>query len=705
MSEGEPGAAPSAKHRRPASATPLKVHTGNLTAGRNNNINIFLGTPHRKPGAVDDDVPSLPLSAVNKALPAAPARNFGREVLANGLARACLTADAFHILVLGGPGLGKTTLTSAVATHPDVVAKFGHRRWFVELDTADEARKLETGIAAALGLDLSLPFEAVLAQLGEAPGMLVLDNLETPFWQQQAQTESLLRRLAGVAGVILVASVRDGEPPRGVRWRQQHLEPLEEVDARKLFLNIAARIPPDDPHLALFLADLGGMPLAIELVALRAAPRQRLAELWREWTALGTTLAERLNDSGSRLDSLARSFDLSLRSVRITETGRRLFGLLGQLPSGIAALDLDALLGGAAGRGRAELLATGLAYDRADRLDLLPPVRDHSRRAYPPGKADTDLWVRHYLALAAREGARCGIAGGREAAARLLPESGNLELALLAGIHNPYRSAALDATFGFTHFLRFTGAASPAPLHMLAAVCRTTGDRLGEANCVKRIADVALRRSDHATAQKSYEIAMPLYQSVGDVVGIVGEANCIKGLGDLALACGEYGPAQDAYKRALPLYRKVNNVRGAANVILRLGDIAVHRSKYAKARAAYQQAVPMFQIADDMRGEANCILHLGDIAFHQADYTSAQAEYERALPMHFDVGDVLGQADCIRSLGEVARKYSNHAAARMAYELALPLYRQVGSLSGEANCLQGLNAILANTSDQKAAGN
>ena len=83
---------------------------------------------------------------------------------------------------------------------------------------------------------------------------------------------------------------------------------------------------------------------------------------------------------------------------------------------------------------------------------------------------------------------------------------------------------------------------------------KQVGSVQGEANCIRSLGDIALRRSDHAVAKERYEQALPLYKQVGDVQG---EANCIMSLGDIALARSDHAVAKERYEQALALYSRI----------------------------------------------------------------------------------------------------------------------------------------------------
>lgn len=235
----------------------------------------------------DEEDPASPL------LP--PDRCIGRGKQVDKLISALTGPGPVACLVLGGPGIGKTTLTLEAATLDAVADKFGARRWFVPLDTARDAASLQTAVVEAVGLNpANARFEHALARLGEKPGLLILDNLETPWETEPQAVEACLRQIAAVPGVGLVASVRGQAAPHAPRWTCHiRVAPLADQDARELFRDIAPDIAADDPNLGDFLRSLGGIPLAIVLVAHRAAAHDTLAELWVEWQRVGAALAAR----------------------------------------------------------------------------------------------------------------------------------------------------------------------------------------------------------------------------------------------------------------------------------------------------------------------------------------------------------------------------------------------------------------------------
>jgi tetratricopeptide (TPR) repeat protein len=633
-----------------------------------------------------------------------PARCFGRDPDVATLAAALAAPDAAALLVLGSAGIGKTTLTRQAATDAAVMTRFGPRRWFVELETAADAAAMRAAIVQATGHNpAAVGFAQLLPLLARSPCLLVLDNLETPWERDQRAVQAALQALAATPGVSLLASLRGGAAPPVPRWTRPPvtLRPLPPDEARRLFLELAPGIANDDPHLPEFLAALGGVPLAVELVALRAAADASLRELWAEWQQRGLVLAAHPDlPPEHRLTSVTRSLDLSWRSPRLREAGQRLFRLLGQLPAGIAAEDRAALLGDAASEAARQLRAVGLAYEGDGRLDLLPPVRGYALAATPPEPEDMDGLWRHYLERAKALGDCAGSADSGALIEALKPEVANLEAALASSVGGGRRPAAVAAVRGYAVLLRSSGLGRAAPIEALAAACAQTGDQSGAARCQENLGDIALDRSDHAAARDAYQQALSLFRQVGDVRG---EANCIFSLGDIARARSDHAAARDAYQQALPLYRQVGQVLGEANCIFSLGDIALERSDHDAARDAYQQALPLFHQVGQVLGEANCIKRLGDIALERSDHDAARDAYQQALPLYRQVGSVLGEANCIRRLGEIALERSDHAAAHDAYRQALPLYRQVGDVLGEANCIQSLGDIGLARFDHAAA--
>jgi hypothetical protein len=316
--------------------------------------------------------PSAPGPALAR-LPPRP-RCLGRDALVEDVVRTLLDSEPAPTPVLGPPGIGKSTVALAALHDPRVAARYGERRWFVRLDSAQTAADIFAEIATTLGMtpagDARAAVMAALAQ--QVPAVLALDNCETPWEGQILETEEALAAFASIPGLALIATIRGQSRPAGPAWRDSiTVTPLPDMPARDLFLAIAGRRFAGDPHLADFLVALDGVPLAITLLAHAAEAEQDLSTLWRRWSTERTALLKR-GTADNRLLNLSASLELSIGGGRITDAARRLLTLLGLLPDGIAHGDLDALLPGGGGRCRGIDASAGRARFRRARTAAHP---------------------------------------------------------------------------------------------------------------------------------------------------------------------------------------------------------------------------------------------------------------------------------------------------------------------------------------------
>lgn len=605
------------------------------------------------------------------------------------------------ILVQGGPGIGKTELTKAVAHHAKILERFGERRWFVSLETAASAYAMQDAIMRGLGCNPEQGFQVALNSLQGKPALLILDNLETS-WEsrdERQSTEATLAALEAIAGVSLIASFRGTEKVGGPRWVELRLNELPCGDSTQLFASIAGPWVFVDPDFTNFIEALGGIPLAIFLVAYRAHGRTGLSTLWREWLRIGAEFAAHPEYEAQRLTSLSYSIELSLQSSRITLPAMRLFRLLGCLPAGICAEDLESLMGDVGFAAEERLLSVGLAVERSGRTDLLPPIRDHALRRYTPEGDDASQWVDYFFGMARYLGEALGTANGEGVLPRLQAEFGNIEACLREKIRLNQRYEAMAALHGFMKLV-LSGSMATNIIHELADAARIENDELDEAHCITMQGDIAFGRSDNEPARFLYDRALLMYKQHDYALG---EANCLKGLGKLAFRRSDYDAAQAAYEEALPKFRQLKEVQGEANCLRALGDVALWRSDYGAARAAYENAQLLYRQIELLVGEANCIKALGNIALECADFENARMAFHDALGIYRCIQETLGEANCLTSLGRIALHHSEYDDARAYFEEALPLYREMDGVLGEANCIKDLGHIWLRTGQHETA--
>src|SRR2546430_3237515 len=98
-------------------------------------------------------------------------------------------------------------------------------------------------------------------------------------------------------------------------------------------------------------------------------------------------------------------------------------------------------------------------------------------------------------------------------------------------------------------------------------------------------------------------------------------------MGDVLQFRDDRDAALASYELALSLFQQVGDRLGEANVRQAMGDVLQFRKDMQAALASYELALSLFQQVGDRLGEANCYLAQGRVAL-------AEENYERALTLH-----------------------------------------------------------------------
>ncbi|KAF8214715.1 hypothetical protein K438DRAFT_1927030 [Mycena galopus ATCC 62051] len=335
-------------------------------------------------------------------LPSKPKIFHGRESELNHILR-LLTEQSPRIAILGGGGMGKTSLAKVVLHHPDTSSNFEHR-FFISAEAATTSVELAALIGLHVGLnpgkDLTKPVVQYFSRKRSC--ILVLDNLEAVWEPMQSRTgvEELLCLLSELEHLALIITMRGAERPAKVRWTHPFLLPLQPLSddaARQTFIEIT-----DNSHTQVEMDQLLGftdnMPLAVDLIA-HLADYEGFANVFSRWKTEKTSL---LSIGSDRRSSVDASISLSLSSPRITSECKELLSLLSILPNGLSEAEL---VQGNLGipnilSCKAVLQATSLTYrDRNQRLMVLMPIREYIQQILPPSLSGLQAICKHFHAL------------------------------------------------------------------------------------------------------------------------------------------------------------------------------------------------------------------------------------------------------------------------------------------------------------------
>ncbi|MEV0646282.1 tetratricopeptide repeat protein [Phytomonospora sp. NPDC050363] len=642
------------------------------------------------------------------------------------------------IVIHGMPGVGKTTLATALAWRLsraqgcDVpfVALHG---WEADangelLPPADPASVLgELLVACGAATDNVVASPAMRANAWRAEvarhgfPVVILDN---------ARDEQQLRELLpSSSGCLVLVTSRDRLS--GLRAHEYRLRTLSTEDTRRMLTTARPTAAPDAVNrLAALTAEL---PLAIDIVLATLRRYEdlpvsdiaaELADVWAVRAAPGSPDADLESPLAPAAKAVWAAFDMSYRRLRDVE--RRALCLLVRKPGRTAtAFALAALLGTT--EARARLLLSELAAANLLEFHHGAIWRFHNLiAAYVAERAAADLdegrWrqaFRRLLTAQAETAAEVaghlhsspyalvhpGAAdGGPEhppptgetvAAARrwLADERENLLASLVTEpADDVARSALVTVALSIGGPLLNLGFTDDAELchRYVLGTGERLGDARGQAAGLVGLGNVARLRDQYRDSTGYYGRALAIYRDLGDDFGV---ARGLTGLGHAARLNERYAAAAGHFAEALEIYRSADDAEGEAGCLTGLGEVAMMRGDTEGAAAHYGRALDRYREAGDRRGEGEGLWGFAELARLREDWAEAGRLYQRSHGLYREAGDRLGEADSLRGLGEVARVEGRHAEAAELFELGRALHRRLGDRIGEADALRGLGDV------------
>ncbi|KAJ6472095.1 hypothetical protein C8R45DRAFT_936753 [Mycena sanguinolenta] len=395
-------------------------------------------------------------------LPPKPKIFHGRETELEDIMK-ILGQQTPRIAILGGGGMGKTSLARAALHHSDTLARF-EQRFFVSAEPATTSVELAALIGLHLGLNPGKDLtRAVVQYLSKTSScLLILDNLET-VWepiQSRGDIEEFLSLLTDVKHLGLVITMRGTERPAKVHWTRPFLLPLQPLSddaVQQTFQDITDNsYSIEDFNQLLSFTD--NMPLAVDLLA-HLVDYEGVENVLTRWETEKTSLLSIGHDRRSSLDASIR---LSLSSSRITSDSKELLSLLSILPNGLSDSELvqSKLLIPNILSFKAALLATSLAYqDSNKRLLVLIPVREHIQQFLPPSPSLVNSLCKYFYALLKLNSRYQGLAElWKPVINQITLNLANLQEVLQRGLHisHPDLIDTIDCSISLCSFYRLT---------------------------------------------------------------------------------------------------------------------------------------------------------------------------------------------------------------------------------------------------------
>ncbi len=599
----------------------------------------------------------------------------------------------------GLPGVGKTTLSIALAHDDDIRAHFYDGILWAGLGPDPNLPQLLSHWCTLLGIanneagqDTRAAAQALTKAIGNRAMLLVLDDA----WTIE---DALALKIGGPNCTHLVTTrfptIAYQIAPDGA----VQLQELSTADGMDLLQYLAPRVVDQEHERAAQLVEaVGGLPLALTLMGKFLHVQSNTNQPRR----IRATL-ERLNDVEQRMQltelrgpneqhtSLPNDNSLSLQSVIavteqiLDETGRNALYALSIFPAKPDSFSEEAAL--AIMNAPVEILDTLgdmglLETSAAGRYTLHQTIADYARLRLTKqrGNAAYDGYLTYILAF---------ITAHRKDYEQLEQET-NVILAALDAAHAHRKTQALiQSVIAFAPYLLMRGFYVLAEQHLQRALlaAKAQQDQYGIASTLLYLGEIAQKQGNYALAENHFKEGLAIARAINHPESI---STLLNDLGWVTWKQGNYTLAETYLQEGLALARDINDDEHISSILKTLGSVVANQGDFARSEEYLKEGLNLARQIGDREQICLLLISLGATVGEQGNHTKAEAYFLEGLNIARAIGHREWVSALLSNLGGAASEQENYEKAEEYFLEGLTVVEQIGHLEWKSLLLINL---------------
>jgi tetratricopeptide (TPR) repeat protein len=205
---------------------------------------------------------------------------------------------------------------------------------------------------------------------------------------------------------------------------------------------------------------------------------------------------------------------------------------------------------------------------------------------------------------------------------------------------------------------------------------RRDGDDLLVARATNNLGTIANMRGDGGEALALYQLAIPAYQRLGNLIGLAESLhNMAISLRDL----GQLDSADECERRAIEFARQAGGGPLLALASVGRADLALRRGDAGMAEAAARRAAEQFAALPDQIREADALRLVAAAGVAQGKHDVATEAVERSLTLARAFGSSLIEAEALYVRATLRRRLGDEAGARADAGEAMSIHERLGA--------------------------